>query len=66
MSQKQTIYVEPASHNNSRTEFNIPNYQGRNYRLVGMGLTNYVPSGGPAPHDESGKRRKQKVIIKCE
>ena len=46
MSQKQTIYVEPSTHNNSRTEFDIPNYQGRNYRLVGMGLTNYVMSGG--------------------
>ncbi len=46
---KKTLYVQPAVHNNNYTEFIIPKNQLQNFRLIDLGVENYVENGGGNP-----------------
>ncbi len=46
---KKTLYVQPAVHNNQYTEFQIPRNQLQNFRLIDLGVQNYVANGGGNP-----------------
>jgi len=46
---KKTLYVQPAVHNNQYTEIMVPKYKLQNFRLIDLGVQNYVANGGGNP-----------------
>ena len=46
---KKTLYVQPSVHNNQYTEFQIPRNQLQNFRLIDLGVQDYVANGGGDP-----------------
>jgi hypothetical protein len=45
---KQSVYVEPSSHSNQYTEFIVPAYPARNFRMIAFGINSYT--GGNDRH----------------
>jgi len=43
---KKTLYVQPGVHNNQYTEFMIPKNTLQNFRLIDLGVQDYVANGG--------------------